>query len=582
MTLLLTVIAIALIFEYINGFHDTANSIATVVSTKVLTPRQAVMMAAFFNLVGALVGTAVAKTIASGLVDAHFATTQAIICALFGAIVWNLVTWYFGLPSSSSHALVGGLCGAVLAASGNNWDALVWAKTGADVWYQNSGLLFKVVIPMVLSPLIGMMLGFLIMGALYGLLRNWRPILVNSVFGKLQIASAAFMGFSHGNNDAQKTMGIIFLALAGGAAAGQLDKLPDWASWLYQPPESAAVGKAHLRLAEYYIGSDDGKPVDLHRAMAEIDKAAKAKEKGYSLLRYRVQTHPEAGKLADRSGAIKSLEAGTKAGVQQSAIEYASVLEQGRLGLAPNGNKAYEIGESAKAMQPVDPLAFAWPRCAKESPLFKDSLPHEGKDPAATARWLEDFLEKQRNAPAQVMLGILYAEGRGVAKDAAKARRLFEEAATRPDLDALYNLGVLELRAGNREQAKADFEKLLNRESIPVWIKVACALTMAAGTAAGGWRIIKTMGHKMVKLQPVHGFAAETAAASVIITAGNYGMPISTTHAITTSIMGVGSAKRLNAIKWKVVERIIWAWILTLPVSAAIAWLSMNLWQLWS
>ncbi|HYG23013.1 MAG TPA: inorganic phosphate transporter [Verrucomicrobiae bacterium] len=353
MTLVLSVILVALIFEYINGFHDTANSIATVVSTKVLTPRQAVVLAASTNLLGALWGTAVAKTISSGLVDSKIVTLSSavIICALIGGIVWNLITWWFGLPSSSSHALIGGLCGAAVAAADNNWAALIWSEPHADHWWMGKGLLWKIVIPMVLSPFAGFIIGFIVMAILYVLLRNWRPVTVNRTFGKLQLLSAGYMGFSHGTNDAQKTMGIIALALVSATATGSLDNAPGWLSFLYTPP-------------------------------------------------------PAPGKTVE----------------------------------------------------------------------------------------------------------------------------------------------------------------------IALWIKVICALTMAAGTAAGGWRIIKTLGHKMVKLQPVHGFAAETTGATVLATAAHFGMPVSTTHAITASIMGVGSAKAFNALKLTVVEQIMWAWVLTIPASAFVAY----------
>ena len=351
MLLILTVILVALVFEYINGFHDTANSIATVVSTKVLTPRQAVMLAAVTNLLGAMWGTAVAKTIASGLVDAKIVTSQILVCALIGAIVWNLVTWWVGLPSSSSHALVGGLCGACLAAANNNWGVIVWSIPGKDHWWEGKGILWKVLLPMVTSPVVGFTVGFLFMGLLYFLLRNWRPVTVNRVFGKLQLFSAAYMGFSHGSNDAQKTMGIIALALVAATSAGTFDHIPEWLNFLKLPEP------------------------------------------------------------------------------------------------APGGS-----------------------------------------------------LE------------------------------------------------------------------------IATWIKITCAMTMCAGTAAGGWRIIKTLGHKMVKLHPVHGFAAEATGATVLLTAAHFGMPVSTTHAITTSIMGVGCAKGFNALKLRVVERILWAWVLTIPASAAVAY----------
>ncbi len=359
MTLIFAVIAIALVFEFINGFHDTANSIATVVATKVLAPRQAIVLAAITNLGGALWGTAVAQTIASGLVDAQIVTSQVLLCALWGAVVWNLITWWFGLPSSSSHALVGGLCGGCLAAAHNDWSVIIWAKASPQHWWLGGGVLWKVVVPMITSPIAGLIIGFGVMGFLYFLLRNWRPRWVNAVFGKAQLVSAASMGFMHGTNDAQKTMGIIALALLAATQAGTFDHLPRWLSFLHTPPAAA------------------GQPLE-----------------------------------------------------------------------------------------------------------------------------------------------------------------------------------------------------------IAVWIKVLCALTMASGTAVGGWRIIKTLGHKLVKLYPVNGFAAETASAIVIGTATWLGIPVSTTHNISAAIMGVGAAKRLNAIRWSVVERMVWAWILTIPVSAVLAYLFVRLMRL--
>ena len=353
MTLLLTVILVALTFEYINGFLDTANSIATVVSTKVLTPRQAVLMAATMNLLGALCGTAVAKTITSGLIDSRMVvmTSDVIICALAGAILWNLCTWRFGLPSSSSHALIGGLCGSAVAASGGNWSVIIWSQPSAQHWWLGKGLLWKVIAPMVTSPVAGFILGFIVMALLYLLLRNARALSVNRFFGRAQIFSAGAMGFMHGTNDAQKTMGLIALTLLAATQAGHLAHVPAWLSFLRTP-------------------------------------------------------------------------------------------------------------------QPLP-----------------------GKD--------------------------------------------------------------LEIAA---------------------WIKVVCALTMAAGTAVGGWRIIRTLGHKMVKLHPINGFAAETASATVIAAATHLGIPISTTHNISSAIMGVGAARRLSAINWTLVEQMVWAWILTIPVSGSLAY----------
>ena len=357
LTVVLFLVLVALVFEYINGFHDTANSIATVVATKVLTPTQAVMLAAGANLIGALLGDEVAKTISSGLINSDVAVISAevLICALLGGIVWTLITWWLGLPSSSSHALVGGLCGAAVATV-NRWDAILWSLP-ADPWYTGKGLLWKVVIPMFTSPIGGFLLGLMMMGLLFFIISSMnrstgflgrisKPRWVNAFFGKAQIVSATGMGLMHGLNDAQKTMGIITLALVTATSAGTLDQAPAWLHFL--------------------------------------------------------RTDEEGG--------------------------------------------------------------------------------------------------------------------------------------------------------------------------IPLWIKLICAVVMAAGTAAGGWRIIKTLGHKMVKLHPIHGFAAETASATMIGLASMFGIPVSTTHNISAAIMGVGCAKRWNAIKWTVVERMIWAWILTIPATAGMAY----------
>jgi inorganic phosphate transporter, PiT family len=331
------VVFAAIVFEYSNGFHDAANAIATVVSTKVLTPRQAIAMATVFNLVGALLGGAVASTVGKGLVDTNVVTMATVLCALIAAFSWNIVTWWVGLPSSSSHALIGGLCGAALATAHGNWSVLKWS----------TGLWPKVVVPMFTSPVAGFLLGAALMFLLFILLHRLTPHAVHSSFGKLQIFSAAWMAHSHGSNDAQKTMGIITLALFTGTKSGSFDALPGWLDFLRTP-------------------------------------------------------------------------------------------------------------------------AFG---------------------------------------------------------------------------------------------------------AVPAWVKVLCAVVMAAGTAAGGWRIIRTLGHRVVKLQPVHGFAAETTAALIIQSASIYGIPLSTTHVISTSIMGVGTAKRFSGVKWSVVERIIWAWVLTLPATGLIGFI---------
>ncbi len=532
MTLVLTVILVALIFEYINGFHDTANSIATVVSTKVLTPRQAVALAACTNLLGALWGTAVAKTISSGLVDSKIValSSAVIICALLGAIVWNLITWWFGLPSSSSHALIGGLCGAALAASDNNWKALIWSQPSSEHWWMGKGLLWKVVIPMMLSPFAGFIIGFIVMAILYLLLRNWKPVTVNRVFGKFQLLSAGYMGFSHGTNDAQKTMGIIALALMAATASGTFDNIPSWLRFLHINAPGTSVQQSMTQLGEMHR---DG--IGVHQDFVLAEKwFRKAVDKG-------------------DPNAMENL---------------AAMIQDGRA-------KESKKGEAEQLLERAAESRKGAPRLEPSLVLshLKDAPTNSA---TAIADWYRDAASKGNNPEAQAVFGTLLIEGNGVEPDSAEGIRLLQSAAHHHNADAMFNLGLLALRGNAVERNPAEaahwFKKAANQEGIKLWIKVICALTMAAGTAAGGWRIIKTLGHKMVKLQPVHGFAAETTGATVLATAAHFGMPVSTTHAITASIMGVGSAKAFSALKLTVVETIVWAWVLTIPASAIVAY----------
>ncbi len=311
------IIAVALVFDYLNGFHDAANSIATVVSTRVLTPMQAVAWAAFFNFVAAFgFGVQVAKTVGKGVVQPAVVDQWVILGALTGAIAWNLITWYYGIPSSSSHALIGGFAGAAVAKAG--WGALI-----------PSGLL-KITVFIVLAPVIGMILGFALMVATLWIFRGVRPSRVDALFRRLQLVSAAFYSLGHGTNDAQKTMGIIAILLFSGGYLGP----------------------------EFYV---------------------------------------------------------------------------------------------------------------------------------------------------------------------------------------------------------------------PFWVVLAAHAAMALGTISGGWRIVKTMGMRLTKLRPVGGFCAETAGAVMLIGTAVGGIPVSTTHTITGSIMGVGATQRFSAVRWGLGARIVWAWILTIPLSAIIA-----------
>jgi PiT family inorganic phosphate transporter len=314
--LLFVVIATALVFDFTNGFHDSANAIATSISTRALSPTVALVMAAFANIFGALISTEVASTLGKGIVETGADTQAVVLAALLAAVAWNLVTWYFGIPSSSSHALIGGLVGAVGTAT-----------SSAQVKWR--GILDKVVIPTVTSPLIGLVVGGVLATGLYWTFRRARPQNAAHRFRRAQTISAALMAFSHGSNDAQKTMGVIALALL---AAGRI-------------------------------------------------------------------------------------------------------------------------------------------------PSF----------------------------------------------------------------------------------------------TVPLWVKLASACAMGLGTFSGGKRIIRTLGMKLVKLQPIDGFAAETAASAVLLGTAHLGFPVSTTHVITSSIMGVGATKRLSAVRWGLTINILVAWLLTLPMAAALA-----------
>lgn len=324
-TVVLLTVAVALIFDVINGFHDAANSIATVVSTRVLSPRTAVLWAAFFNFVAmfvfpAKVADTVAKTVVIDAGDPAY--VYVILAGLLGAIVWDLLTWWWGLPTSSSHALIGGLVGAGVAHGG--FGVIQWDKVRKTVEY----------IP--LAPLMGMVLGFFIMVGIFWLFRRWRPTAVDRVFRRGQLLSAALYSLGHGGNDAQKTMGTIVAVLVAG---GYFDK------------------DIKLSLTDWHT----------------------------------------------------------------------------------------------------------------------------------------------------------------------------------------------------------------------LWIIVSCQAAMAAGTAFGGWRIVKTMGMKITKLKPVGGFCAETAGAATLFIATHWGVPVSTTHTITGAIIGVGSTTKFSTIKWGVATRILWAWLLTIPLSAIVA-----------
>jgi PiT family inorganic phosphate transporter len=327
------IVAVAFLFDFINGFHDSANSIATIVGTRVLNPLAAVMWAAVFNFAAAFtVGTAVAKAISKGLIDQNIVTPEVVLGGLIGAIIWNLITWFYGIPSSSSHALIGGYAGAGVARAG--WSAITWGTK----WIQTLSFI-------VISPIVGLIAGFLLMVIVYWIFQKMAPAKVDRFFRVAQLMSSAMLSLAHGGNDAQKTMGII--------------------------------------------------------------------------------------------------------------------------------------------------------------------------------------------------VGLL--------------------------------VSVKPLMAGNTGWASHLY---LTTDGVPLWVEMIAYTAISLGTLFGGWRIVHTMGSRITKLRPVGGFCAETGGALAITIASHYGIPVSTTHTITGSIIGVGATNRMSAVRWGIARRIVWAWVVTIPASAAMAAIS--------
>ncbi|MBM4777774.1 MAG: inorganic phosphate transporter [Archangiaceae bacterium] len=408
-SLLIAVVVMAIVFDYINGFHDAANAIATVVSTGVLPIRTAVLLAAALNFVGAMAGTAVAKTIASGFADPAQVTQGVVLAALIGASIWNLITWWFGIPSSSSHALVGGLAGAVVAHAGLG--AFKWAALGQ-----------KVLVPLVASPSIGFVMAFFVMVGLVWLARGHLPAL-GKVFAVLVWA------------------GLVALT------ASQW-----WAGRTHAFEEAAKKG---------------------------VDTSTLELEYG-ALLGLLVVT------------AIAALFVGRR--LYGAAPQVVAKLAR-RMQLVSAGLMAFSHG-SNDAQKSMGIITLA---------LLSFAAAHQG----ALPEWMPEWL-------------------------------------------------------------------LPKGDSVPTWVIVVCAGAIAAGTAAGGTRIIKTMGTKIIRITPLQGFAAETAGALTILGASRLGIPVSTTHVINACIMGVGASKRLSAVRWGVATNILVAWVVTLPFSAGLAWLSMK------
>ncbi len=392
----LLLILLALAFDFLNGLHDAANSIATVVSTRVLTPQQAVIWAAFFNFIAFLVfDLKVAGTIGRGIIEPDIVTNAVIAGTLIGACAWNILTWYWGLPTSSSHALIGGLVGAALAHVG--WSGLVL------------GGILKTCIFIILAPMVGLLVGLSIAVAVYWIFQKARPRSIDSWFRRGQLVSAALYSLGHGGNDAQKTMGIILVLLI---AASQTNRNMEWRDRFY-------VNEATLQTLSKKDPLPEPVLVNL-RTLAEKEK---------------------------------------------------------------NGEYKYKFS----------------------------------REEAFTTK-----LEK-----------------------------------TLPTADF--------------QRYKDRIIKAADHAQVPTEVVLACHLAMGIGTMMGGWRIVKTMGQRIIRLRPVDGFCAESGAAFTLVLTLFFGIPVSTTHTITGSIVGVGSLQRLSAVRWGVASRVVWAWIFTIPGAAIVS-----------
>ncbi len=470
-TLLIVIIALALIFDYINGFHDAANSIATIVSTKVLTPLQAVAWAAFFNFVAYFIfkDHGVANTIAKTVHEADI-TLQVILAGLIAAIAWNLLTWWFGIPSSSSHTLIGGFAGAAIAHAG--FSAI------------EMGTIAKIASFIVLAPLLGMLMAFII--SLW-FLNSFRKSIVPKIFSLLVIAVTVYLislsfeskiSLILGINKIETTHQGIVLGEVGNKTSAKL----------------MGLSKGDILLAV------DGQTL---KSSNQLDKILAAHRHGDPI-----------NFLVIRDGITNDIETTFQPRFESDFLNYVSFGENVKwliIGFIVVAIALFSLFLSRmnytqaevwfKRMQLVSSAAF--------------SIGHGGND-------------------SQKVMGII----------------------------------TVALIAGDR---------ISSFEEMPNWVPLACYSFIALGTMSGGWKIIKTMGTRITKVTPFEGVAAETAGALTLFLTEMLKIPVSTTHTITGSIIGVGATKRLSAVRWGVTINLLWAWILTIPVSALIAGLIYTL-----
>ncbi|MFT4061387.1 MAG: inorganic phosphate transporter [Edaphocola sp.] len=472
MTLLIIIIALALIFDYINGFHDAANSIATIVSTKVLTPFQAVLWAALFNFVAFFIfkDHGVANTIAKTVKDGHDAAgvpfiTLPVICAgLLAAIAWNLLTWWFGIPSSSSHTLIGGFAGAAIAHAG----------FGSI----ETGTIIKITSFIFLAPLIGMVMAFVIS---VWFLNSFRKSPWPKMVSVLVIIASMFLLNKNMETGTAKILGIKQAeAVAEGVKAGDVvNKTPSQLMGLKKGDIIASIDQAPIK---------DIKTLNNMLALHEQDDS----------ISFTV--------------------------VRQGAAQSVQTTYQPRFASKTINMLAY--GENVKWIL----IAFILIAMA----IFTFSF--SSLNYAQSERWFKRM---------QLVSSAAFSIGHG-GNDSQKVMGIITVA----------------LIAGG---------KIGSFEEMPNWVPLSCYTVIALGTMSGGWKIIKTMGTRITKVTPFEGVAAETAGALTLFVTEMLKIPVSTTHTITGSIIGVGATKRLSAVRWGVTINLLWAWIITIPISALMA-----------
>jgi PiT family inorganic phosphate transporter len=558
MTLLIIIIALALIFDYINGFHDAANSIATVVSTKVLTPFQAVIWAAFFNVLAFWIfkDHAVANSI-SKTVYKDFITLPVIFSGLLAAIFWNLLTWWYGIPSSSSHTLIGGFAGAAIAHAlmVKGWD-YPWAKiVDADT-------ILKTILFIFLAPIIGILISVFI--TIVTIMRNiWWRLAIISLATLATILMFDHFEESKIHENVQKFYGI--------------DKY-----------------KKEIKSLKEDLAHKEVDTTLMAKLKTNEEKLAKANET-YELVSPYLSKYEKIGaaaiaKTANDSGWLKNIAASKIKDAARNANDFL-VLEA----KAPENKtiKAeYDIAkEKTEGYKTPLKLFLAKEISADSAILAMNAIyPIQPKNIEKVKAKIEKFnieksfvgeIEKADNAiieygiiGAAILFMLIYVYVEKIKTPTAytvsnmfKKLQLFSSAAFsigHGGNDAQKVMGII----GAALIASGSIQDF---GSLPSWVPAACYLAIGLGTMSGGWKIVKTMGSKITKVTPLEGVAAETAGAFTLFFTGQMGIPVSTTHTITGSIIGVGATKRLSAVRWGVTTNLLWAWILTIPVSAVLA-----------